>query len=274
MRNYVDMVLFSVAVAGLALPVSGQVSRGRTTTVEMTHPHVARLPYTADYKITSVKTLADGTTITHESTEVVAVDSQGRRMTSTTTLPNSADQSPRTHVTVFDPVAHTNTNWSVPGRQVTVMNMPAPGAARAGCGANISGQVAPVSGMQFTRPVMEDLGTETINGVEAHGHRMTTTTPAGAVGNDAPLVRINENWTAVVPGLNGLLVRSVNDDPQIGKTDKELTNLEQAEPDASVFQPPAEYEIVNKDAPVPTCANAAGAEQPMAPILPPPPPEQ
>jgi hypothetical protein len=241
----------------------------------MTNPgHAARLPYTADYKITSVKTLADGTTITHESTEVVALDSQGRRMTSTTTLPNSADQSPRTHVSVFDPVAHTNTNWNVPGERATVMNMTVPGAARAGCAAAVSGRPASVAGILPIKPVMEDLGTETINGVEARGRRMTTTTPAGAVGNDAPLVHINESWTAVLPGLSGLLVRSVNDDPQTGKTDKELTNLEQAEPEASFFLPPAEYELENKDAQVASCPVAAGAEQPMAPIPPPPPPEQ
>jgi hypothetical protein len=44
------------------------------------------------------------------------------------------------------------------------------------------------------------------------------------------------------------LVREVTDDPQAGRSTKELENLNQDEPDASIFQPPAGYEIVNKEA--------------------------
>lgn len=121
---------------------------------------------------------------------------------------------------------------------------------------------------------MEDLGTETIAGIEARGRRTVTTTPAGAIGNNEPLVRTSEMWTAVAPGLRGLVASQVSDDPQSGKTDKELVNLNQSEPDPSVFEPPAEYEIVSKDAPVPICAGSEKVEQPMAPIAPPPPPPE
>lgn len=127
MRGSFCGVLALVAVVGLALPATSQAGR-RTATVEMPHLQVARLPYTAEYKISQVRTLADGSTITHESTEVIAFDSEGRRMTATTTVPDSADQTPRTHVNVFDPVARTTSSWSVPGQRATVMNMPAIGA--------------------------------------------------------------------------------------------------------------------------------------------------
>ena len=264
-------------VAACALQAAGQAQKTRTTTVEMANPaHAAQLPYTAEYKITRVQTLAGGATISHESTEVVAVDSQGRRMTATTTVPTSGDQTPRTHVSVFDPVARTNSNWSVPGQKATVMAMPPPTPGR-NCQ---STAVAPATSaslaprIERTKPEVEELGTETIQGIEAHGRRTIFTTPAGAIGNDEPLVRTSEMWTAVAPGLRGLMVREVTDDPQSGKMTKEMSNLTQAEPDASVFDPPAGYEIENKDAPVPSCIATPGVGQPMAPIAPPPPPEQ
>jgi hypothetical protein len=64
--------------------------------------------------------------------------------------------------------------------------------------------------------------------------------------------------------------------------DKELVNFTQAEPDTAVFQPPAEYEVVNKEAPTPGCpgtptssSSTESTGQSFAPIPePPPPPEQ
>jgi hypothetical protein len=93
----------------------------------------------------------------------------------------------------------------------------------------------------------ENLGTESIQGIEARGRRRTTTIPAGAMGNDAPLVSISDIWTALTVGLNGLLVRETRNDPRQGKTTRELTNLTQGDPDPATFQPPEGYEIVTKD---------------------------
>jgi len=76
--------------------------------------------------------------------------------------------------------------------------------------------------------------------VEATGRRTTVTTPAGAIGNDAPLVRTTEVWNARSIGLT---VRTVSDDPQTGKRTKDLVELNQSEPDPAMFQPPEGYEI-------------------------------
>jgi len=62
---------------GLALPVAGQVARSRTSATAETHVRAAKTPYTAEYKTSHVQTLADGTTLTRETTEVKALDSQG-----------------------------------------------------------------------------------------------------------------------------------------------------------------------------------------------------
>jgi hypothetical protein len=266
-------------VAALVLPVAGQVPRSRTTNVEMGNSaHAARLPYTAEYKITHVRTLSDGSTITQESAQVVAFDSQGRRLTSTTTTPLSSDQMPWTNGTVIDPVAHTHISWSSQGQKATVLAMSLPAAARSSCAANTPAfgvaHSDPNAGAPRPKPMVEDLGIETIQGIEAHGHRTTMTTTAGAIGNSEPLVHVLETWTATAPGLRGLVAREVNDDPQTGKTTKDLVNFSQTEPDATLFQPPAGYEIENKEVPVPACPSTEGAEQPMAPIPPPPPPPE
>ena len=289
MRILISWVLGFAAIAGLALPSAGQVVSGRTTTVTMSNAaHVVRLPYTAGYKNMHVNILANGSTITTETTQVTALDTQGRRYTSSTTVPASENQTARTTVTVFDPVERTTTSWSVPGKRASVLKMPEPGVARTPCAlpatttaGTTSAVTSGVVGSVFTSsatatssptavrrepPVVENLGTETIQGVEARGRRITTTTPAGTIGNNEPLVRTSETWTAIEPGFFGLMVRQSTDDPQFGKTTKELTSFTQGEPDASLFQPPSEYEIVTRE------QSACGGLQQIQP--PPPQPAQ
>jgi len=251
--------------AGLGLPVAGQM--GTKIPVQRA-PH----PYTAQFKITSEQTLANGTTITHESTEIQVVDSEGRRLTEIVT-PATDSIPERSTFHVFDPVARTNTTWMVPGKKATVRQMAPPlepGQTRSTCfsttapGVEMTTGATPGKGEQQSMsgasgevtPMMvqpkgsalttsrEDLGTQTIQGLVANGSRITTTTPAGAAGNDAPLVRTMESWNA---RSLGLVVRSVLDDPRNGKRTRELVELNQGEPELSSFQPPADYEMVTEE---------------------------
>jgi hypothetical protein len=279
MRGNLGGVLALFAAAGLALPVAGQVDTGRPATMgtDARAPHV---PYTAEYKSKQVKTLADGSTLTNEWTEMTAVDSQGRHFTSTTTLPRTAEQTPWTHASVFDPVARTRINWSLPGQQATVMTLPRPGAGCATAVGEAGTRPAPRPGFGVTRPIphqrpeMEDLGTETIQGIEARGRRVTRTTPAGAVGNSEPLVHTTETWSASAPRMGGILVREIVSDPQMGQRNKELVSFSPGEPAPSIFQPPAGFEIVTKDATALGCAKVEGAEPAMVPVEAPQAPEQ
>jgi hypothetical protein len=178
---------------------------------------------------------------------VKALDSQGRRMTAVTTTSDSGEHAEITHVFVFDPVARTQTHWNSPGTRATVTAMPAPGSAhRCSPLASDPDAVLVTNGPRSTSTT-ENLGTASIQGVEARGRRITTTIPAGAVGNEEPLVTTKEIWSAIAVGLNGLLVRDVTDDPRAGKSTRELTQLTQSDPDPATFQPPEGYEIVTKD---------------------------
>ncbi len=264
------------AVVCLGMPVFGQSGTGigLGTGLGIGAVQHVRQPYTAKFKTTSVQTLANGTTITRESMETIAVDSERRRLNATFT-PATGQAPEHTSFHVFDPVARTNISWTVPGKSATVQPMPprqtgqtgstcwtsglpqgtagiAPSERPTGTattlieigGSRIGESLPARPGASADETLQEDLGTQTIQGVAAKGTRTTHTIPVGAIGNDAPLVRTMEVWTAQPLGL---AVRQVTDDPRMGKRTRELTELSQSEPDAATFQPPEGYEIVTEE---------------------------
>jgi hypothetical protein len=246
-------------VAVFALPVSGQVEHSKATDVPKTAqkvslPYTPRLPFTATFKITQTKPQDDGSTITQEWTEVRAWSSQRRMMKSITTIPQSDDQTPTTNVVVVDRAAHTISRWSVPGQQVTVTKQPPAAPGTVPCAAILTlglvepTEISPLVKVPHGRPVNRDLGIQTIQEVEARGGMTTWVTRSGAVGNNEPLIRTREIWLSTKPGLN-LLVRVKTSDPLLGKTTRELEDLNLNEPSPMVFQPPANYEVVQRDAP-------------------------
>ena len=219
-------------------------------------------PYTAEFKITTVRTLANGTTLTRESTETRAVDRDGRAMTMTKEAPLSADQAAVTRVHVQDPVEGMNSNWDSQQSKATIVKAP-PADQHQGCWATESGryhwrfgagaqprQATPVKNAAAIpparpKPEVVDLGNTTIEGVEAHGTRTTYTIPAGEIGNDAPLLRTYESWWGTT---FGLLLREVNDDPESGKRTREVVSLSLGDPDPALFQPPEGYEVKTETA--------------------------
>lgn len=247
---------------GLTLVVAPSVGQTAQT---RSHQQRPPQPYTAELKIISVLTLANGTTITRETTEIHAVDHNGRTLTLTKELPGSPERPALTRARVFDSAEGTDTNWDSLQSKTTIVKVP-PADQHQGCWATETGRMhwqfgQPASSQPATKSavvtppktrtgsVSVDLGDTTIEGVVAHGTRHTWTTPIGEIGNDAPLVRTEENWYA---SSLGLLLRSVSDDPQSGKRTREVVSLSLTEPDPALFQPPEEYEVVTETAhPVP-----------------------
>jgi len=241
-------MLALAVVAGLALTAAGQVDgiQSRTRLVGNS-ARQAKLPYTAEFKTTNVRTLANGSTITRETTEIMARDSQGRTLTSTTSTAQIEGQTVHTSVNVNDPVAKTLTYWSTPGQRVTVRNQQEQGAAGSGCAANTLPPMPHTQISQREKPKMEDLGTQTFEGVEAQGHRTTRTIPVSEIGNSDALVRVDEVWFSTTPGLSGINMRQVVDDPQAGKSTRELVKFTPGEPDPALFQAPQDFELVTEE---------------------------
>ena len=90
--------------------------------------------------------------------------------------------------------------------------------------------------------VKEDLGKQTIEGVEAEGTRTTITIPAGEIGNERPIEIVSERWYS--PELQ-LIVMSRHSDPRTGETTYKLTNINRAEPAKSLFEVPPGYTLTD-----------------------------
>ncbi len=209
-----------------------------------------RRPYTAEFRITSVRVLTDGTTITRQTRQVEAKDSHGRTLRLTSNLPATDGQPEEVMGTMYDPGDWSETRWGSEFREVTVQKMPQPDQ-RHGCWATDTGVTVsydphdraqqPPADPEFTQPVIQYLGADTIDGVAVQGRRDTRTIDAGHIGNNNPIVITIENWWA--PSLGELSLRSVQDDPRTGKITRELVSIKVGEPDPAIFQPPSDYKV-------------------------------
>lgn len=200
---------------------------------------VTGAPYKADVANTSVRTLADGNTIQRTTTGVVARDSQGRTYSSETITGMFGQSGTRTITFISDPVA--GYVYTLNAETKTATRRP----LHTHAGANGTGAW---SAHTETRPadpnvVTNTLSAQMVNGVNAEGKTVTHTIPAGAMGNEKPIVSTTETWYS--PELQ-VVVSSKRVDPREGTSTYALTNIQRTEPPASLFQVPSDYTI--KDA--------------------------
>ncbi|HEY6805512.1 MAG TPA: hypothetical protein VI306_18185 [Pyrinomonadaceae bacterium] len=88
--------------------------------------------------------------------------------------------------------------------------------------------------------VKEQLGRQTIEGVEADGTRTTVTIPVGEIGNERPIEIVSERWYS--PELQ-MVIMTKHNDPRSGETTYRLTNITRTEPAKSLFEVPADYTV-------------------------------
>jgi len=94
-------------------------------------------------------------------------------------------------------------------------------------------------------PATESLGDQTIDGVHATGTRITTTIPAGKMGNEQPILVTSERWYS--PELKATVLTK-HQDPWAGELKTQLTNVNTSEPDVSLFSVPSDYKVVDEKA--------------------------
>lgn len=87
-----------------------------------------------------------------------------------------------------------------------------------------------------------DLGTKEIAGVKAEGKMRSYEIPAGAIGNEKPIVVTDESWFS--PELQ-VTVYKKHSDPRSGEQVYRLENLRRAEPAGELFAAPAGYTITD-----------------------------
>lgn len=234
-------------------------------------------PYSATIMNESVETLTDGNRIVHKTTGTTARDSQGRTRQDTT-LPAignlSAANAPHL-IFIHDPVGQVS--YTLNMTQKTAQKMPKlppppPGASgetfsmRVVQGDVVGAPLPPqeAGAMPTTMAItadsgpgpvfekhlamvepdkgeVEDLGSQTMEGVHVTGLRTTRTIPAGQIGNEKPITIVTEVWSS--PELK-TVVYSKRTDPRMGEQTFRLTNITLAEPSASLFTVPADFKIV------------------------------
>jgi TonB family protein len=86
----------------------------------------------------------------------------------------------------------------------------------------------------------ESLGKQSVEGIEAEGTRTTITIPAGAMGNERPILIVSERWYSAELQT---VVMTKHSDPRFGETTYRLTNISRSEPDHSLFEVPAGYTV-------------------------------
>ena len=72
-----------------------------------------------------------------------------------------------------------------------------------------------------------------------------TNEPAGSqIGNDRPIVHVQEVWTS--PDLH-VTVLTKTSDPRSGESTIRLQNIDRSEPDAAFFRAPADYQVIDEN---------------------------
>lgn len=136
--------------------------------------------------------------------------------------------------------------------QTFVFSAPAPPPP--GAGAPQSGTALPISpadegmhveffggvGSSKAETKTEKLEARNVEGIQAEGVRITTTIPAGDIGNEQPIQIVNERWYS--PELQ-VVVMTRHSDPRFGETTYRLTNIQRTEPSATLFQVPSDYTV-------------------------------
>jgi hypothetical protein len=207
---------------------------------------VAGAPYSAVAVTERKQTLADGNVIDRKIQSNVYRDSQGRTRKETTFLATFLDVGPlassgqlRSMVTIYDPVTSTAYVLRTHRKIAEPLATPPGWPSRAG-------QLQAAMEAHFQKEMAngtlkkEDLGVQTINGISAQGTRYTRIIPAGQIGNAKAITIVDEQWYS--PDLK-VVVKSVRSDPRFGQTTYNLTNIQRAEPAASLFTVPSDYTV-------------------------------
>lgn len=94
-------------------------------------------------------------------------------------------------------------------------------------------------------PTTENLGEQVIGGIHSTGTRVTTTIPAGKMGNEQPILVTSERWYS--PELH-VTILTKHTDPWAGELKTEFTNVNTSEPDPSQFTVPSDYKVLDDKA--------------------------
>ena len=265
------------APVGGAIALSGGGAKAGMVTMRVEDTDVEPTkgaPFCATVTTEHTQAFADGNRIHTTDNSNVCRDSEGRtRREASLNLLGAAAQNPAPKlVTIVDPVAgyrymldsesKTAHRFAIASNAKGVtMNAPLGGLPDKGeramfyqrvgtVGPNmaVGGNVAFKSigrGTDDPAPTTENLGDQTIEGIHATGTRMTTTIPAGQMGNEQPIFVTSERWYS---SQLKATVMTKHTDPWAGELKTQFANVSASEPDSSLFRIPSDYKVVDEKA--------------------------
>jgi hypothetical protein len=191
--------------------------------------YVPNLPYTAQVVQRDVQTEVNGTRVQHKTRLVEARDSKGRTRIESF---DSRNASRPGIVNLYDPLSRQFIQLFPGKKMARVMTIPGTGPI-------------PAHGLSLhaVKTTVEHLPGQTIHGIYAEATRTTQVIPADD-GHGADVVDVEETW--VSPDLMIVVLRKdTSTDPESDETTAEVVGLERNEPDAALFEIPADYTIVD-----------------------------
>jgi hypothetical protein len=254
-----DALFYQSAVVG---PGGGVGGAGVFLSTELpgSEKVIPGAPYTATVSTEMSQVLGDGNRIDNKTTASLARDSQGRtRREETMGMVGPWQVNGPKLVFINDPTSQTNFVLDSSKQTAMVLKHAALNAMGGAAGATTSvsgiaeGGIKMVfqgkgqSGDPADEAKTESLGTQVMEGVAVDGKRVTRTIPAGQIGNTQPIEITSEVWTS--PDLQ-VIVMSKHSDPRFGETTYQLTGIQRAEPDHSLFEIPPGYTVKNMPAPI------------------------
>ncbi len=136
--------------------------------------------------------------------------------------------------TIIDPVKNTVTTLDLDRKTASVVHLPT-GALHP----YVDQEDKPLMAMPGVQGQVEKMAAKSIAGEPAVGRRVTRTRPPGTVGNATTIVSVSERW--ISPDLK-IVLATLMDDPRQQQV-REVTQLSRGEPDAGLFQIPADYAV-------------------------------
>src|SRR5215471_2556684 len=257
-----------------------QAKGGMTMRIDsMDAAPVKGAPFCATVVTEHTQSLADGNRIHTTDSSMLCRDGEGRtrREAGLNLLGASPQASAPKLITITDPVAGVRYLLDTENKIAQKMPMMPEGGPEGPGPAHQKREVmiyqrtgGPGSDVMFNNVIVkkggpdapeseankESIGDQTIEGIHTVGTRMTTTIPAGKMGNEKPITVTSERWYS--PELKATIMTKHND-PWSGELKTEFKNVSNGEPDASLFAVPADYKVVDdKDGPIRIKIHAPG----------------
>src|SRR5437899_793297 len=216
---------------------------------------VTGAPFSAVAVSETTQTLADGNHINRKTQTNLFRDSQGRfrkEVTLPAIGPLAASGQAHSFIEISDPVA--GTSYVLEPDQKIARQMPGHMGVGGGAGVGMKVKSGPggpgdvmfrtfkdgKAGLPNANAKTESLGTQSVDGLNAEGTRITRTIPAGEIGNEQPITVVSERWYSADLQMD---VKSTHSDPRFGNTTYTLTNIQRTEQPATLFAVPSDYTI-------------------------------